>query len=115
MDKKAATTISKDIIAELQEFAKARGLTITSEGGKFDSVSLTMKVKIAETEKAKEAQSSQIENLCKLYNIVPERNGIKLVDFKQRSWKRPFVYMKDGKRWVCDEQTIRAYLGKRAA
>ena len=115
MDKATANKLSKEIIAELQSLAKKHGLTIENGGGKFDSVSLTMKIKISETEKAKVATENNMKSICSLYNLEEERNGIKLVDFKQRSWKRPFIFLQDGKRYVCDERTIKLYLGKKDA
>lgn len=115
MDKKIAQNISKEVIAELQALAKKHGFTIENAGGKFDDVSLTMKIKISETAKAKAADENEVKSICSLYNLEAERNGIKLVGFKPRSWKRPFVFMQDGKKFVCDERTIKAYLGKRAA
>jgi hypothetical protein len=111
MNRSEANTISKEVIAELQAFAKARGITIESAGGKYDDVSLTMKIKIVtDVEKAVEAKKSNVDSICALYNLVPSRAGIKLVDYNSRAYKMPFIYEKGGKRYKCDENVIRRYL-----
>lgn len=111
MDKNTANTLSKEIVKELEALAKRHNLTITPKGGKFNDFSLTMKIEIAEAEGKKEAQTEKVKDVCSMYGLVEARNGIKLVDFNSRAHKMPFIFLKNGKRFKCDVDTIKSYLG----
>lgn len=76
-DKVSCRRIEDRIVAELQETAKALGLSIERGGGNFDKTEFKMKLKITITDAAaiEAAARATFTKYCSLFDLLPEHFG----------------------------------------
>lgn len=97
----------KALRAEMQEVLEKYGvksnLEIEVGNMKFSEAEVEIKVK-AKVKGAKSRADSQLEMYAKMFGLKIENNkGDRLVEFKSRNTKYPFIFERGGKRYKCSE------------
>lgn len=100
----------KALRSEMQAVLDKFGANIQFEVGnmRFSEAEVDIKVK-AVIKGATTRADEQLELMAKLSGItkLTNSNGDRLVAFKSRSPKYPFVFVRDGKRYKCSEREAR--------
>lgn len=115
-DKATAQHVANVIQSILDENTdKLSGFQITQAGGTFGQGEFKMKLNI-KMEGAKSQEEFMLEKYAVLHGLDINKRGSegeRLVGFKPRARKRPYVYKAmDGKRYVCTVDRAKAMFGK---
>ncbi len=111
IDKSAANKISQELEVLVKEFAAARGLAVTLKGGSFTSSSFSPKLEFAivnETGNAVTKEFSSLKRMLSIYKIndkflepINHRGDtIRLIGYRDRAPKKPFLIEVNGKQFV---------------
>lgn len=95
-DRANLKTLRSDLQDVLDAYAAKHGIEFEIGGIRFSEAEATIKM----TTKIKGAVTRTDENLLgmmRMYGLVQEKNGCKLVRYDARRHKFPFIYEKNGK------------------
>lgn len=79
--KPALRGFEDDLLAHIKAFAEARGLKVEPNGGTFDALSFTARVKFTvDDPSALEAkEKNDFDTYCRLFDLEPKHFGVKVV------------------------------------
>lgn len=108
MDKFKAQMLSAAIEKKLKELEEEHGITIQMQGGKFDTMSFTPKIVIAELSEDGLAMTPELQSLQDFHpELVGKEfmlNGaaVRFTGFRTRAPKRPLMYTEihTGKKYI---------------
>ena len=100
----------KDLRIELDAVLAKFGANLEFDIGnmKFSEAQVEMKL-TAKVKGAVTLDDKQLELMIKVFNLVIEKNGKRLVRYDQKKYKFPFIYedVKTGKRFKTSEQSAK--------
>jgi hypothetical protein len=104
-DKATLRALRSEMDALLEKYGKKTGLEFEVGNMRFSDAEVDIKVK-AKVKGAKTQSDSNLELMAKMVGItkLTNKKGDRLVEFKTRSPKYPFVFERDGKRYKCSER-----------
>lgn len=98
-DKANLKTLRKELDVVLKAFADEHGLEIEQGNGRFEPGKFDLKVEI-KIPGVEIVEDRVLNMMIETYNLVKENKfGEKLVEYKSRNNKYPFIYEKGGKRY----------------
>lgn len=107
-DKATLRALRSEMDALLEKYGKKTGLEFEVGNMRFSDAEVDIKVK-AKVSGAKTRTDSNLEMFAKMAGItnLTNKDGDRLVEFKTRSPKYPFVFERGGKRYKCSEAQAR--------
>ena len=111
-DKTNLNTIRAEINAVLSKYADSQGITLQLGNIKFTEGEFDAKLN-AKIVGAKTRTDTILESVVASRGLqTVGLNGRKLVSYNTRSYKYPFVYEQNGKRFKCSTETAMMYFKK---
>ena len=106
-DKATLKALRAEMDAVLAKYGKKTGLDFEVGNMRFTETEVDIKVK-AKVTGAKSRAEQGLEVFAKLYGFkLTNSNGDRLVEFKERNRKYPFIFERNGKRYKCSESQAR--------
>lgn len=104
-DKATLRALRSEMQAVLDKYGKKAGIEMEVGNMRFSEAEVDIKVK-AKISGAKTQSDSNLELMAKMVGItkLTNPNGDRLVEFKTRSRKYPFIFERAGKRYKCSER-----------
>lgn len=102
-DKATLRALRSEMQAVLDKYGKKAGIEMEVGNMRFSEAEVDIKVK-AKIVGAKTRTDTQLETMASMLGLkMINKSGDRLVEFKSRSPKYPFVFERSGKRYKCSE------------
>lgn len=107
-DKKNLQALRDEMNAVLQKYGADANLDFEVGNMRFSDAEVEIKVK-AKVSGAKTQSDAILETRAKALGIkIENKNGDRLIEYRSRNWKMPFIYESaNGRRFKCDEATAK--------
>ena len=104
-DKATLKALRAEMDAVLAKYGKKTGVEFEVGNMRFSEAEVDIKVK-AKISGAKTRTDTQLELMAKMVGItkLTNKDGDRLVEFKPRSSKYPFIFERAGRRYKCSER-----------
>ena len=115
---KNVTTFDKSTLqalrSEMQSVLDKFGANLQFEVGNMRFSEAEVDIKVKAVIKGKRTRSdSQLEAMVKLHGLkIENSNGDRLVEFKARNTKYPFIFERKGKSYKCSERQAKMLFAK---
>ena len=96
------------VAARMDEVLKEmgfEGVSFRVNGGTFEDAKVTFKVE-GRIKGARTRDQYFLDSIIEARGLVKEKNGRKLVDYKARNRKYPYIYEEAGKLYKCDDRRV---------
>lgn len=123
-DRKTVRETARDVVSELQQYAKDNGLVIERGNCSFDDTFFNLKIKVtikgSDTQEMRDLKQhiGWLDEHIDL-NKVADINGksFKLVGYKTRATKKPYIIqdVKSNSEYVCSEDLVKRHFVKECA
>lgn len=103
-DKATLRALRSEMEAVLEKYGKKTGLDFEVGNMRFSESEVDIKVK-AKVKGAKTRTDTQLEMMVQMLGLkMTNKSGDRLVEYKTRSRKYPFIFERSGKRYKCSQE-----------